>query len=59
MGVVAYGTYDLTNQATLIVWDFRLTLADIAWGGFASSVASAVAYLAVRRIAKGAGSNLQ
>lgn len=42
LGLVAYGTYDLTNQATLKVWDVRLTLADMAWGTFASAVASAI-----------------
>lgn len=32
LGLVAYGTYDLTNQATMIVWATRVTLADMGWG---------------------------
>ena len=42
-GLVAYATYDLTNQATLRDWPWAITLADIAWGAFASSVAAAAA----------------
>lgn len=42
-GFFAYGTYDLTNQATLRNWTTTLTLADIAWGTFASAVAATVA----------------
>jgi uncharacterized membrane protein len=43
-GFLAYATYDLTNHATLSVWDLRITLADIAWGAFASGAASTVGY---------------
>ena len=42
-GLIAYATYDLTNQATLRDWPWVLTLADLAWGTFASAVAGAVA----------------
>lgn len=50
LGFVAYATYDLTNQATLRVWDIRVTLADIAWGTFASALAASVAYWAAHRL---------
>ena len=39
-GLLAYATYDLTNQATLRNWTLQLTLADMAWGSVASAVAS-------------------
>ena len=42
-GLVAYATYDLTNQATLRGWPWLITAADLAWGAVASAVASAVA----------------
>jgi uncharacterized membrane protein len=42
-GLIAYATYDLTNQATLRDWPWALTLADLAWGTFASAVAGAIA----------------
>lgn len=31
-GLVAYGTYDLTNHATLKGWPLIVTVVDIAWG---------------------------
>lgn len=39
-GAVAYGTYDLTNQATLKKWSQRVVIADIAWGAFATGTAA-------------------
>jgi uncharacterized membrane protein len=41
-GLVAYATYDLTNQATLKLWSTRITLFDMGWGAVISGVASAV-----------------
>lgn len=31
-GLVAYATYDLTNQATLQNWPWMVTLIDLVWG---------------------------
>lgn len=31
-GLVAYATYDLTNQATLANWPRLVTVVDLAWG---------------------------
>jgi len=50
MGLVAYATYDLTNQATLKVWDIRVTLADMAWGTVATAAAAAIAYTVASRV---------
>ena len=48
-GFFAYGTYDLTNLATLRVWSAKISLIDMAWGTFLTSVtASAGAYAALR-----------
>lgn len=41
LGLVAYATYDLTNQATLRAWPWHLTLADLCWGTFVTAVAAA------------------
>ena len=49
LGLVAYGTYDLTNMATLRHWSVTLTLADIAWGAFASALAGTAAFAAMQR----------
>lgn len=41
LGLVAYGTFDLTNQAVLKDWPWHVTLADLAWGSFVTAVAAA------------------
>ena len=41
-GLVAYGTYDLTNQATIKNWPVVVTLVDMAWGSFVTGTACAV-----------------
>ena len=51
VGLVAYGTYDLTNMATLRQWSYTLTLADVAWGAFASALAGTAAFFAMQRAA--------
>ena len=51
-GLVAYATYDLTNQATLRVWPSHLTLIDVTWGAFATATASVIAVLVTRLIVR-------
>jgi len=51
-GLVAYATYDLTNQATLRVWPTHLTLIDLAWGTFATATASVIAVFVTRALVK-------
>lgn len=43
LGLFAYGTYDLTNLATLKNWSLKLSLIDMAWGLCVSAAASASA----------------
>jgi len=50
LGLVAYGTYDLTNQATLKVWATHITLLDMAWGMLTTAVAASAGYAAGRRL---------
>ncbi len=45
-GSLAYGTYDLSNLATLKGWPLQLTLVDMAWGTALSAAASTAAYFA-------------
>ena len=52
-GLVAYGVYDLTNQATLRVWSTPLSLADMAWGAVITGLAALVGCLAARGVGKG------
>ncbi|MBS0342872.1 MAG: DUF2177 family protein [Proteobacteria bacterium] len=50
LGLVSYGTYDLTNQATLVGWTWRVTLADLAWGSLATGAAAALSSMATLAI---------
>lgn len=50
LGLVAYGTYDLSNWATLHGWSPQLALMDMAWGSFATCIACAVGYWTTRRM---------
>ncbi len=49
-GLVAYATYDLTNQATLKGWPVIVTAVDLAWGVLLSAAVGAIATYAVLRI---------
>ncbi|TKJ65190.1 DUF2177 domain-containing protein [Pseudomonas sp. CFBP13508] len=49
LGLVAYGTYDLTNWATLRDWSMQVSLMDWAWGTVATAVACTVGYLMAKR----------
>jgi len=41
LGLIAYGTYDLTNLATLRSWTLKVTLLDMGWGAFVTAVSAA------------------
>jgi uncharacterized membrane protein len=49
LGLVAYGTYDLSNLATLRGWPWQLTLVDMAWGGVLACLAAVAGYMAASR----------
>jgi uncharacterized membrane protein len=51
-GAIAYGTYDLTNYATLRHWTLPITVIDICYGALASGVAAAAAYFVVRALTR-------
>lgn len=42
LGVLAYATYDLTNQATLKNWATIVTVVDMVWGACITGLAAAV-----------------
>jgi uncharacterized membrane protein len=49
LGLIAYGTYDLTNYATMKVWSAKITIIDMLWGAALTALSSTAAFLAVRR----------
>ena len=50
-GLVAYGTYDMTNWATLNGWSAQLALMDMAWGTLLTCLASLSGYWTARKMA--------
>ncbi|MFA6158203.1 MAG: DUF2177 family protein [Candidatus Paceibacterota bacterium] len=43
LGIVAYGAYDMTNQATLRDWPVIVSVVDMAWGAFLTGTVSLIA----------------
>ncbi|MGO8654949.1 DUF2177 family protein, partial [Rhizobium ruizarguesonis] len=48
LGLAAYGTYDITNLATLRNWPLAMSLVDMAWGTLLTALTAAGGYLTVR-----------
>jgi len=47
LGLVAYGTYDITNLSTLKNWSVTVTLIDLAWGTALTAVSATIGYWVV------------
>jgi uncharacterized membrane protein len=54
LGVIAYGTCDMTNLATLRGWPVALSAADLIWGSALTGLSATAGYLAARRAGAGA-----
>tara|TARA_R110002110_G_scaffold85816_2_gene223527 strand:- start:116411 stop:116815 length:405 start_codon:yes stop_codon:yes gene_type:complete len=50
-GLVAYGTYDLTNAATLSGWSWKVTVVDMAWGSILTGFSAAAGVWLAGRLA--------
>ncbi|MCY6382222.1 DUF2177 family protein [Hoeflea prorocentri] len=50
LGGVAYGTYDVTNYATLRNWPLAVLVVDISWGIVLTSVSAAAGYTITRML---------
>ena len=44
-GLCAYGTYDLTNHATLRDWPAAVTMIDLAWGTVLTATVATLGYV--------------
>lgn len=49
-GLVAYGTYDMTNLATLKDWSITVSLIDMAWGTTVTALAATAGYFVLKVI---------
>lgn len=50
LGLVAYGTYDLTNAATIRGWSNAVTLVDMVWGASLTATSVVIAVAVARRL---------
>lgn len=50
LGLVAYGTYDITNLSTLKGYTVRIALTDLAWGTALTAVSATIGYLVVKAL---------
>jgi len=49
-GFVAYGTYNLTNMATLTGWSVNVVIVDMLWGGVLTGVSATLTAYGTRKI---------
>ena len=51
LGLIAYGTYDMTNLATLKNWSLTVSIVDMLWGTVLTALSASAAYWVVSRFA--------
>lgn len=51
LGLVAYGTYDMTNLATLIGWSAVVSVVDMMWGAVVTGLAATAGYFVTKALA--------
>tara|TARA_B100000029_G_scaffold510524_1_gene602214 strand:- start:1980 stop:2384 length:405 start_codon:yes stop_codon:yes gene_type:complete len=49
-GLVAYGTYNLTNMATLKGWSTNVVFVDMFWGGLLTATSSTLGIIIAKRL---------
>jgi uncharacterized membrane protein len=49
-GFVAYGTYELTNFATVANWPFELVMVDLIWGTVLTAVTAWASFMVGRKL---------
>jgi uncharacterized membrane protein len=49
LGLIAYGTYDLTSLAILRGWPVNVTVIDMIWGAILTGLTASAAYLITRK----------
>ena len=52
LGLVAYGTYELTNMATLANWSWKMVILDTTWGGILTAITCFVGYRVYSKLSK-------
>ncbi|HPF47704.1 MAG TPA: DUF2177 family protein [Emcibacteraceae bacterium] len=50
LGFLAYGTYDITNMATLREWPVMMSVIDVTWGTALTAFSAVMGYLGVKHL---------
>jgi len=50
LGLIAYGTYDLTSLAILRGWPVNVTVIDMIWGAILTGISASAAYVITRKL---------
>lgn len=50
LGFLAYGTYDVTNLATIKGWPWRMAMVDMAWGSALTALSATSAFWIIKLI---------
>jgi len=50
LGLLAYGTYDMKNMATLKNWPITMSFVDMIWGGVLIGLSGLLGFLIVRAL---------
>lgn len=48
-GLVTYGTYDLTNLATIKDWPVLITVVDLVWGSFVTGCTALISFTIISK----------
>ncbi len=51
-GLITYGTYDLTNLATMKDWPLNITVIDLIWGTVLNAATSGITFTVVQKFFK-------
>jgi uncharacterized membrane protein len=51
LGLIAYGTYDLTNLSTLRTWTLKVTVLVLGWGAVVTALAAAAGCAVAAKLA--------
>ncbi len=52
LGLFAYATYDLTNQATIRGWPMMITIVDMCWGTIVTATAATAGFFITRAVTR-------
>lgn len=50
LGMMAYGTYEFTNYATLTRWDPMMVAVDVIWGGVLTGTSAVIGVMITRAV---------